>query len=360
MELRHLRYFAALAEHLNFTRAAQQVHVTQSTLSHQIKQLELEIGCRLFDRVGKRVVMTEAGERLLPQFKHALQEIDDGLRTVKGAAAQLSGHLHIGVTHTFNISLIPLCVAEFLRKHRSVCVSVKEMHADTIAKGLETGEFDLGITYRPHDDTDLSFEPLCHDEMALLVPAQHPFWNRKRVRMSELHRQELILYTKNTATQEFLDGWFKSAGAEPIVVVEMNACAPMPGYVRRLGIPCIMSPLGAPEAKDLRVVPIENPTPMRVPGILWSQTHEPTPAAKSFAAIVRHAIIGAAGEASKKGQRASALQAAGVPIANPRRLDVIKADAATQATSWIAPVSASSSRLKKPTVIGRMRRASSG
>ncbi len=359
MELRHLRYFAALAEHLNFTRAAQQVHVTQSTLSHQIKQLELEVGYQLFDRVGKRVVMTEAGERLLPQFKRALQEIDDGLRTMRGAAEQLSGHLHIGVTHTFNISLIPICVAEFLRKHKSVCISIKEMHADVIAKGLEDGEFDLGITYRPDDDRGLTFEPLCYDEMALLVPEQHPFAKRKRVRMSELHRQELILYTKNAATQKFLDGWFKSARAEPIVVVEMNACAPMPGYVRRLGIPCIMSRLGAPDAKDLRIVPIESPTPMRMPGILWSRTHEPTPAAKLFAAVVRHAIVGAAGGASKSNQRAATIKTGGVPVTSLRRLDQIKPGAA-QPTAWIAPVSASSSRTKKPTVMGRMRRARSG
>ena len=82
MELRHLRYFAALAEQLNFTRAAETVHVTQSTLSHQIKQLETEIGHRLFDRIGKRIVITEAGEQLLGKVKHALSEIDDGLRGV--------------------------------------------------------------------------------------------------------------------------------------------------------------------------------------------------------------------------------------------------------------------------------------
>src|SRR4051812_39244804 len=84
MELRHLRYFAALSEQLSFTRAADKVHITQSTLSHQIKQLEDEIGLRLFDRLGKRVAMTEAGEMLLARVNKALQEIDDGIRTVKG------------------------------------------------------------------------------------------------------------------------------------------------------------------------------------------------------------------------------------------------------------------------------------
>ena len=137
MELRHLRYFAAVAEHLNFTRAAETVHVTQSTLSHQIKQLETEIGHRLFDRIGKRIVITEAGEQLLGKVKHALSEIDDGLRAVRGSAQQLSGSLRIGVTHTFNVSLLPACIDTFLGKHPSVRVTVQEQNAESVSRGVE-------------------------------------------------------------------------------------------------------------------------------------------------------------------------------------------------------------------------------
>ena len=136
MELRHLRYFTALAEQLNFTRAAEATHVTQSTLSHQIKQLETEIGQRLFDRIGKRIVITDAGEQLLGKVKHALSEIDDGLRALRGAAEQLSGNLRIGVTHTFNISLLPTCIDAFLRKHPSVRVTVHEQSAEAVARAL--------------------------------------------------------------------------------------------------------------------------------------------------------------------------------------------------------------------------------
>ena len=114
--------------------------------------------------------------------------------------------------------------------------------------------------------------------------------------MSELHRQEPSS-TPTRPTQEFLDGWFKSAGAEPIVVVEMNACAPMPGYVRRLGIPCIMSPLGAPKPRIFRIVPIENPAPMRVPGVALEPYSRADGGEIIFAAIVRRAIVGAAGKA---------------------------------------------------------------
>ncbi|HWT37779.1 MAG TPA: LysR family transcriptional regulator, partial [Paraburkholderia sp.] len=85
MELRHLRYFAALAEHLSFTVAAQKVHVTQSTLSHQIRQLEDELGCLLFEREGRRVSMTEAGELFLERVRNALREVDEGVSSVRFA-----------------------------------------------------------------------------------------------------------------------------------------------------------------------------------------------------------------------------------------------------------------------------------
>src|SRR5213592_727938 len=100
MELRHLRYFDALAETLNFTRAAERLHVTQSTLSHQIKQLEEELGTLLFDRIGKRVALTEAGDEFLHHATRALREIDLGLGALRQNASDVSGELRIGSINT--------------------------------------------------------------------------------------------------------------------------------------------------------------------------------------------------------------------------------------------------------------------
>ena len=310
MELRHLRYFAALAEHLNFTRAAETVHVTQSTLSHQIKQLETEIGHRLFDRIGKRIVITEAGERLLGKVKVALAEIDDGLRSVRGAAQQLSGSLRIGVTHTFNVSLLPTCIDIFFGKHPSVRVTVQELNAESVGRGVESGDFDIGIAYRPNNATAISFEPLCNDEMALVVCSSHPLASRKRIRMVELHRQNLVLSTSDTTTRELLEGWFRSVGAEPVIVVEMNPIASALALVRRMKIGAIISRQALIEVKDLCIIPIENPTPMRTPGILWNRTQEPTAAAKTFAVILRNAVMGT--PMAARGRRSTKLTASAV------------------------------------------------
>jgi len=293
MELRHLRYFGALAEQLNFTRAAEKLHITQSTLSHQIKQLEDEVGLRLFDRVGKRIVMTEAGEMLLGRVTKALRDIDEGVRAVKGVTAPITGTIRIGATHTFSISLIPACISAFRDKSPRIGVEVKELSSGAIEQALVGDEIELGIAYHPNNHTQLFFEPLYIDDMFLAVSKMHPYACRKRVRMSELDRQELVLSTKDSATRQMLDNRFQSIGAEPIVVAEMNSVSGMLSLVRRTKIGAVVSQLAVGYAEDVCLIPLDNPKPLRTPGLLWKATRPQTSAARTFANIIRSVVIDA-------------------------------------------------------------------
>ncbi|MGZ5156029.1 MAG: LysR substrate-binding domain-containing protein [Caldimonas sp.] len=293
MELRHLRYFVALAEYLSFTRAAARVHVTQSTLSHQIRQLEEEVGQPLFDRIGKKVVTTEAGELFLAFATRALKEVDLGLAMLKPGSGGLTGQVRIGATHTFNIGLIPECVALFLARHPTVRVRVEELAADQIVAKLHAGELDIGIAYRPTDPTDLWFEPLYNEEMVLVVAESHPLAGRKRIRMVELHQQRLVLMPDYFATRTLLEECFKASGAEPIVVAEMSTIAPMLGLVLRMPIAAIAAINAVPAAmKGLRMIPLESPTPIRTPGILWRLEGRQAAPVQSFAVIVRKTALG--------------------------------------------------------------------
>ena len=290
MELRHLRYFSALAEQLSFTRAAEKVHITQSTLSHQIKQLEDEIGLRLFDRVGKRIVMTEAGEMLLGSVTKALREIDAGLHSVKGMAAPINGTIHIGATHTFSINLIPSCIAVFHEMHPAIRVQVAELPSGAIERALLAEEIELGIAYYPNNHNELFYEPLYIEDMVLVVSRKHALAPRKRVRLSELHRQELVLSTKDSATRQMLDYRFQSVGAEPVVVAEMNSVSGMLNLVRRSKIGAVVSQLAVAEVKDLRIIPLDSPKPLRTPGLLW-KVKKPQPAAiTAFIGVIRRIV----------------------------------------------------------------------
>jgi len=293
MELRHLRYFVALAETLSFTRAADRVHVTQSTLSHQIRQLEDEVGQPLFDRIGKKVVTTEAGELFLASATRALKEVDHGIALLRSGAHGLTGQVRIGATYTFNIGLIPECVALFLARHPTVRVKVEELPAEKISERLHAGELDLGIAYRPDDPTGLWFEPLYNEEMVLVVSDANPLAARKRIRMVELHQQRLVLMPDYYATRRLLDDCFKASGAEPLVVAEMSAIAPMLGLVQRTEIGAIVAINAVPAGlAGLKVIPIENPTPIRTPGMLWRLQGEKAATVQSFAVIVRKTSLG--------------------------------------------------------------------
>jgi len=293
MELRHLRYFVALADCLSFTRAAERVHVTQSTLSHQIRQLEDELGQPLFERIGKKVVTTEAGELLRGYAARALQEVDHGVALLKPGSGQLSGNVRVGATHTFNIGLIPECVAQSLARHPTVRIGVEELSAEVIVDRVKSRELDLGIAYRPHDAAQLWFEPLYNEEMVLVVAKDHPLAARKRIRMVELHRQELVLMSTHFSTRTMLDECFRAAGAEPLVVAEMSTVAPMLALVARTRIGSIVAINAVPETMTgLKLIPLENPTPVRTPGILW-RLHEAQPAhVQTFAVILRKTALG--------------------------------------------------------------------
>jgi len=288
MELRHLRYFIALAETLSFTRAAERVHVTQSTLSHQIHQLEEEIGHALFERVGRRVLLSPAGENFLGYASRALREVDQGVAELLRNPNELSGEVKIGTTHTFNYGFVPQCVATFLQEHPTVKVSVQELAADAITQKLLDGTLDVGIGYQAATaPQQLWFEPLYTEELVLFVSATHPLAQRRRIRLVELHRQSLVLLPPGFATRLMLDECFRACGAQPQVAVEMNTIAPMIELVARTGLAGVISMHAMPEREDLRMILLESPTPLRTPGILWKLDQERTQTVNTFVSIVR-------------------------------------------------------------------------
>jgi LysR family cyn operon transcriptional activator len=288
MELRHVRYFDAVAETLNFTRAAERLHVTQSTLSHQIRQMEDELGTLLFDRSGKKVRMTEAGEILRSYMTPALEQIDRGVQALRGDAETLTGSIRLGTTPSFNTRMVPLCVSSFLHHYPGIQVTVEELSAAMIARRLASGHLDLAVSYRP-EGSDLWFEPLYNEELRLVVAASHPLAKRRRVRMVELHHVRMVLLHPQFQTRQLLDECFEAAGATPLVVAQFNSVAPMIELIRQTELAGIIGETAVSPSADLRVLPLEDPTPIRTPGMLWQKGATRSPMIKHFADIIRRA-----------------------------------------------------------------------
>ncbi|GJE03905.1 LysR substrate-binding domain-containing protein [Methylobacterium isbiliense] len=287
MELRHLRYFVALARELSFTRAARQTHVTQSTLSHQIRRLEEELQQRLFERVGKRVRLTQAGQILLPGVLRSLAELDDGLRAISAPAEALSGQVRIGASQTFTLNLLPACLATYLTDHPGVRITVEELSADAIEARLAAEAIDLGVAYRPRDLERVSFEPLFQDRLMLVVGSEHRFARRKLVRMAELHNQPLALFTPEFATRRLIDDCFRGTGATPRVMAEMTTIGPILGLVRCHPIAAILSAQALPGSAGLRAIPLDHPALVRTWGALLRRDRPMSAAAHALLGLIR-------------------------------------------------------------------------
>lgn len=287
MELRHLRYFLALAERLNFTQAAAQVHVTQSTLSHQINRLEEELGQRLFDRGARHVALTAAGELFLPQAAKALAEIDIGIAMIGASDKAFTGTLSLGTTMTLNMGLVPKCLALFSQAHPSMRLTVEENTADGLIADMRAGRLDLILAYKPFELEGLLFEPLYSEELVVAVNAQHPFATRKRLRMVELHGRDLTLPARKYTTRLQIDEALRAAGAKPQIVVETSSIAGMLALVQQAPMATIVSRSALADHLGLRAIPLEGPTLQRTPGLIWLEGQPRTPTMASFAAIVR-------------------------------------------------------------------------
>ena len=287
MELRHIRYFETLAETLNFTRAAERLQVTQSTLSQQIRQLEDEVGIELFDRSGRRVRLTEAGEILRGHLTPALGQIERGLLALQADAPRQPAVVRLGTTPSFNTRMVPGCISTLLSHYPGARVTVEELAAAQISKRLLSGHLDLAVSYRPDDRPELWFEPLYNEALRLVVGKGHPLARRRRVRMIELHGLRMVLLPRQFLTRQLLDECFDTAGAQPQVVAELNSVVPMIELVRQTDLAGIIAETAVSAGPDLAVIELEDPRPMRTPGLLWAKGATRSPVIRHMADIIR-------------------------------------------------------------------------
>ncbi|MBF6291343.1 LysR substrate-binding domain-containing protein [Nocardia farcinica] len=195
MELRHLRYFAAVAETRHFGRAAERLHMAQPALSQAIRQLEAELGAALLTRTTRQVALTPAGEFLLGEARRVLDTLDDSVRGVRRIAAGRLGQVRLGFTSTATLSHLP-GIARALR--RELPGVVLEVHSDLLTadqcERLRTGDLDLGILRPPVIGDGLGLRTLEIEPLMLAVPADHRLAHEPAVAMADLRDEDFLLY----------------------------------------------------------------------------------------------------------------------------------------------------------------------
>lgn len=221
-EMRRMRYFLAVADRKNFTRAAESLHVSQPSLSIQIAALERELGTPLFDRLGKQVALTQAGELLLDYAQRALGELEQGIRAVQDLKGAKRGRLVVGTLSTVNTYLIPPLVCKFKQRFPMVHLHVQAQPSAQIAADVLAHRFDFGICHLPMPAERLNAIPLFDETLSLVAPRRLRL-PHTRMRMRELADLPLILMPADYCLRKMIESECTKAGVQPRVSVEMTS-----------------------------------------------------------------------------------------------------------------------------------------
>jgi len=270
MELRQLRYFLGVADTIHFRRAALALHVSQPTLSQQIQQLEKELGTILFDRIGKRVRLTVAGEIFRTYAQRVLHELDEAQVALLELDGLKRGKLYVGAVQTLNTYLIPPIIARFTTSHPGVFLSVEELTASQIEQELWLGRLNLGISFVSPATDEIASEPLFEEELVLIASSRHRLAKRKVVKMKELDAESLVLLPTAFYPRQLFDEKAKEIGIRPRVAVEMNSIEGILGAIRSSGGVTVLPALALTKKETgLRAIALTEPTPRRTVGLLW-------------------------------------------------------------------------------------------
>lgn len=276
-----------MADALHFTRAAEGLHVSQPTLSTQIKELEVELGIPLFDRVGRSVRLTEAGELFRQHAARALREVEAGRGAVADLLGVRRGTLRVGVTHSFSTALIPRVVARFRLLHPGVGVAIDKTSGRAIEQALVAGTLDLGIAYAPVEAAGVVAETLFDEEVVLVVAEGHPLADRPSASLAEFDGLPMVLISREFSTRRLIDERFEGAGVRPEVAVEMNDIDSLLEIVRLGAGATVLSRRAVNDPQGLRLIRIEGPKMIRTAAVLWNREAYRTAAATAFAGVIR-------------------------------------------------------------------------
>lgn len=259
MELRQLKYFVKTAETLNFSEAARQLFVTQSTLSQQIRQLEQELGVELFLRDSHSVRLTESGEHLLPGARRTLQEADSCFAQVSDLKQMLTGVLNIGITYSF-APVLAESVREFTRQYPGVKLNIVCRNMTEILDLLKRREVDFVLCFKPSVlDDDIESHTLFDTHLAVIVGRGHPLADRMSLTPEDLRPYALALPAKETQARNIFDLCYPGATSALRVAVEINEVHVLLDLVRATRLVTVLSENVLYRTEALKAIPFDAP-----------------------------------------------------------------------------------------------------
>jgi DNA-binding transcriptional LysR family regulator len=223
MTLHQLRTFRAVADQLSFSAAASELHLSQPSVSYQVKELEEVLGVSLLDRLGKRVRLTEAGEILYGYTQRTLNLLDEAALVMEQLRGIERGTLRVGASATVGIYVVPLALGAYKRKHPKLAVSLEIGGREQLESRLRGGALDLAVMTPPFTDPDLEATPFMEDELVMVLPPGHPLAHRKRLALGDFSDESFLMREPGSGTRLAVEQAARSVGVSLQVGMELGS-----------------------------------------------------------------------------------------------------------------------------------------
>ena len=266
MDIHQLRVFRAAGQEGGFTRAGEQLHISQSTVSQHIKLLEQELGCSLFLRVGKKVLVTEAGNVLLQYAERIFRELKNTTMALQELNDVRRGTVRMGVGPTTLTYRLPPILRRYTRRFPEIELIVLAGNTEYLVNAIRSHNLDLAVVMATAAYPDLTSTPLGREELVFVLNSRHPLALRRMLQPIDLATLRFILYEKHTAMQNLIDRYFESLGVTPRISMEVENNEAIKSMVRA-GLGASILPLCAvedePRSGHLRILRVKERPLMR-------------------------------------------------------------------------------------------------
>ncbi|HCB1499124.1 LysR family transcriptional regulator [Klebsiella oxytoca] len=286
IELRHLRYFIAVAEELHFGHAAARLNISQPPLSQQIQILEQQIGARLFARTNRSVSLTEAGKQFLADSRQILTQVDEAAARAARLHHGETGELRIGFTSSAPfIKAVSDTLSTFRRRYPDVHIQTRETNTREQIVPLNEGTLDLGLMRNTQLPDTLAWERVLREPLLAMVPRDHPLANQPSVSLRELAREPFVFFDPHVGTGLYDDilGLMRRYGLTPVITQEVGEAMTIIGLVAAgLGVSILPASFRRVQLSEMRWLPIEEQDAVSEMWLVWSKHHEQGQAARRF------------------------------------------------------------------------------
>lgn len=289
MNLNQLHYFSKLAEVEHYTKAAEELNISQPSLSHAIRELEKELGTKLFEKQGRGVVLTKYGRLFREYADESLKILDTGIRKVRSLTGQTEGVVELAYIYTLGSEFVPQLVSDFIRTHEELKVQFRFTVGNTseVIQGIKDERFDIGFCSMTERESDISFTPVGTENLVVVVPKGHPLSDEEAVDLEQAAAYPQIFFTQNSGLRPVVDRMFEQIKVRPRIAYEIEEDGSMAGLVaQNFGI-AVMPEIPVLSQLPVDILPIRNQHEMRYVYMARAVDKYQPPVVQKFAEYVK-------------------------------------------------------------------------